>query len=144
MGTQVEGTVEIAADPHAVMAVIADVAHYPEWTSGITAVEVLGTGADGRPSRARMQLDAGPVRDTYVVDYTWDDRSVSWTLVEGDMLTAMDGAYDVEPADGGSLVRFRLEVDVKVPLLGMLKRKAAKLIVDAALGGLKSRVEGGP
>jgi ribosome-associated toxin RatA of RatAB toxin-antitoxin module len=138
-----EGTVHVDADPRAVMAVIADVARYPEWTRGITEVEVLTSGPDGRPATARMRLDAPPVRDTYVVAYTWSDHAVSWQLVEGDMLTAMDGAYEVEAAGSGTDVRFRLAVDVRVPILGILKRKAAKAVVDTALVDLKKRVEAG-
>ncbi len=36
-----------------------------------------------------------------------------------------------------------LTVDVKIPMLGMIKRKAEKVIIDRALAGLKKRVESG-
>ena len=36
---------------------------------------------------------------------------------------------------------YQLAVDLELPLLGMLKRKAEKVIVDTALKGLKHRVE---
>jgi len=39
-------------------------------------------------------------------------------------------------------VTYRLAVDVKIPMLGMLKRKAEKVIIDTALKELKKRVEG--
>ena len=42
---------------------------------------------------------------------------------------------------GGTRVTYQLAVDVAVPLLGTLKRKAEKVIIDAALSGLKQRVE---
>ena len=38
-------------------------------------------------------------------------------------------------------VTYRLSVDVKIPMLGMLKRKAEKVIIDTALTELKKRVE---
>ena len=39
-------------------------------------------------------LDAGAVKDDYVLDYTWDgDRKVSWTLVKGQMQKRQDGSY---------------------------------------------------
>jgi hypothetical protein len=89
-------------------------------------------------------LDAAPIRDEYDLGYTWDgDRSVSWRLAEkGSMLTAMDGAYVLEPVDETrTRVTYQLAVDVSVPLLGMLKRKAEKVIIDTALKGLKKQVE---
>ena len=36
---------------------------------------------------------------------------------------------------------YRLAVDLNVPMLGMFKRKAEKMIMDTALKGLKKRVE---
>ena len=42
---------------------------------------------------------------------------------------------------GGTEVTYRLTVDVKIPMLGMIERKAEKVIIDRALAGLKKRVE---
>ena len=41
----------------------------------------------------------------------------------------------------GTDVTYRLMVDLKIPILGMLRRKAEKVIIDTALKGLKKRVE---
>ena len=141
MAERTESSTIIAADASAVMAVIADLAAYPQWSDGISAVEVLSTAEDGRPSRARFQL-SGVVRDTYELDYSWDaDRSVRWTLVRGDMLRSMEGSYELTPASGGTSVQYRLSVDLRIPMIGHLKRKAEKVIIETALKGLKQRVE---
>ena len=42
---------------------------------------------------------------------------------------------------GGTKVTYDLEVDLKIPMIGMLKRKAEKVIIDTALKELKKRVE---
>ncbi len=39
-------------------------------------------------------------------------------------------------------VTYRLAVDINMPMLGMFKRKAEKVIMDTALKELKKRVEG--
>ena len=58
------------------------------------------------------------------------------------MLTAMDGEYRLtDNGDGSTTVHYALSVDVKIPMIGMIKRKAEKVIVDTALKGLKKRVE---
>ncbi|CAB4901620.1 unannotated protein [freshwater metagenome] len=54
----------------------------------------------------------------------------------------MDGSYTlVDNGDESTKVEYRLAVDVKIPMIGMLKRKAEKVIVDTALKGLRKRVE---
>lgn len=133
----------IDAAPSAVMAVIADFDAYPAWATGVRQADVLATGADGRADHVRFTLDAAPIRDTYELLYTWDgDSSVSWRLAEkATVLTALDGTYALAVVDGGTRVTYQLAVDVAVPLLGTLKRKAEKVIIDAALSGLKQRVE---
>ena len=143
MAEQTESSIVIDASPEAVMEVIADLEAYPDWSDGITSVEVLAAGKDGRPSKARFHLSSGPIKDTYELDYTWKgDESVRWTLAKGDMLTMMDGSYTLtDNGDGSTTVGYRLAVDVKIPMIGMIKRKAEKVIVDTALKGLRKRVE---
>ena len=45
---------------------------------------------------------------------------------------------------GGTTVTYSLAVDLNIPMIGMLRRKAEKVIIDTALKGLKRRVEGAP
>jgi ribosome-associated toxin RatA of RatAB toxin-antitoxin module len=125
------------------MEVIADLGAYPDWSDGITSVEVLSSGPDGRPTQARFHLASGPIKDTYELDYTWQgDTSVRWILTKGDMLTMMDGSYTLtDNGNDSTRVEYRLAVDVKIPMIGMLKRKAEKVIVDTALKGLRKRVD---
>lgn len=132
----------IDADAARIMDVIADFDSYPSWATGVRSAEVTEAGAE-RPERVHFVLDASPIKDEYELAYTWQgDRAVSWNLAQkGSMLTAMDGSYELEPTDGGTRVTYRLAVEVAVPLLGMLKRKAEKVIIDTALSGLKRRVE---
>lgn len=144
MAEQTQSSIVINAAPSAIMDVIADLPSYPQWSDGITEVTVLALYEDdNRPADARFNLNSGAIKDTYELEYDWDeDRSVSWTLTKGDMLTAMDGTYELVPnGDGTTTVNYRLAVDVKIPMIGMIKRKAEKVIVDTALKGLKKRVE---
>jgi hypothetical protein len=138
----------IDAAPAAVLEVIADFEKYPDWTGAVKEVTVLDRLPDGRGSRVRFVLDAGAIRDTYVLDYTWDvdelgTGTLSWGLVESTVLKALDGAYTLTADKGGTDVRYSLAVDLRIPMLGMLRRKAEKAIIDAALNELKKRVESG-
>ena len=144
MAEQTESSIIIDASPSQVMAVIADLAAYPQWSDGITDVTVLSIyDEDQRPADARFSVNSGPIKDTYELEYDWTgDAKVTWTLTKGDMVTAMDGEYVLTAnPDGTTTVVYRLAVDVRIPMIGMLKRKAERVIVDTALKGLKQRVE---
>ncbi|MGW7352813.1 SRPBCC family protein [Streptomyces sp. NPDC054784] len=146
MAEHTSSSITIDAAPAEVMGVISDFGRYPEWTGEVKEAEVLSTGADGRAEEVRLLLDAGAIKDEHTLAYEWTGaHQVSWSLVTSQMLRALDGSYALAPLDGGARteVTYRLTVDVKIPMLGMIKRKAEKVIIDRALDGLKKRVESG-
>lgn len=142
MANSTQSSIDIAADPEQVMAVIADLERYPEWVDALGTVEVL-TRSEGRPETVRMVLEHKLLSDDYTVGYAWQPDLVSWKLIQGRTLKAMDGSYRVSPAAAGSTVTYTLSVDVTLPLPGLLKRTAEKTIIDTALKGLKRQVEKG-
>ena len=143
MADQTTSSIVIDADPRSIMEVIADFDSYPQWVQGVKKAEVVEERDSGRADRVYFELDASPIKDQYTLRYTWHDPdSVTWTLVDGKMLKAMDGAYELEERSvGGTEVTYRLAVDIAIPMIGMLRRKAEKVILDTALTGLKTRVE---
>ncbi|MFN8096725.1 MAG: SRPBCC family protein [Dermatophilaceae bacterium] len=147
MADSTQSSILIEADAGMVLDVIADLEAYPEWASEVVAVSILTEEGDGWPDRARFTLDAGIIKDTYILDYEWDIRAdgtgaVSWELVEASVLKRMDGTYTLIATDEGwTDVSYQLTVDLKIPVLGMLKRKAERVIIDTALTELKKRVE---
>ncbi|MDT0277902.1 SRPBCC family protein [Blastococcus goldschmidtiae] len=143
MAEQSTQSIVVEAPAADVMAVIADFPAYPQWVSAAKQVEVLDEGRDGRARRVHFVLDAGAVKDDYVLDYTWDgDRKVSWTLVSGQMQKRQDGSYTLVETGGRTEVTYSITIDLSIPMLGMIKRKAEKVILDTALKELKKRVEG--
>ncbi|MDP3713685.1 MAG: SRPBCC family protein [Mycobacteriales bacterium] len=142
MADQASSTITIDAPTDEVLAVIADIASYPEWTGQIKSAEVVETGADGKPSQARFVMDAGVLKDEYVLAYDWRADGVSWELVgKSTVQKSQQGSYTLAAKGGGTEVTYRLAVDIAMPMLGMFKRKAEKMIMDSALKELKKRVE---
>ncbi|MEU1669192.1 SRPBCC family protein [Streptomyces sparsogenes] len=144
MAEHTSSSITIEAAPADVMEVIADFDRYPEWSGEVKEADVLTKDDQGRAEKVRMLLDAGAIKDDYTLEYTWTgDNQVSWSLVKSQMLRSLDGSYRLAPLDGGKRteVTYQLTVDVKIPMLGMIKRKAEKVIIDRALAGLKKRVE---
>jgi carbon monoxide dehydrogenase subunit G len=143
MADQSTQSITIDAPPAAIMAVIGDFDAYPEWAGSVKSAEVLSTGPDGRAAQVKFQLDAGPVKDEYVLDYSWTgDERVDWQLVRATMQKSQQGSYVLVPRGASTEVTYHLAVDLVIPMLGMLKRKAEKVIMDTALKELKKRVEG--
>jgi len=141
---QATSTITIAAGQAEIMAVIADFDRYPEWAGFIKRIEVLETGADGRGKVVHWVLDAGVVKAEYDLGYTWHgDDKVEWKVIKG-TLKQNDGSYTLRDlGDGSTEVTYVLVVDLGIPMLGMFKRKAEKVIMDTALKELKKRVEAG-
>jgi len=146
MADKTFSSIGVSATREKVMGVIADFGSYPDWATGVQSAEVLETGPDGRPRRVRFGLDAGVIRDSYVLAYEWDgDAGVRWRLDEpGSMVTEMSGAYLLASDGPGTKVSYELAVGTRVPMIGLLKRRAEKTIITTALKGLKSRAESNP
>jgi uncharacterized protein YndB with AHSA1/START domain len=143
MADQSTQSIVIDAPPADVMAVIADFPAYPQWVAAAKKVEVVEAGDDGRARQVHFVLDAGAVKDDYVLEYTWTgDSRVTWSLVKGQMQKRNDGSYSLAETDGGTEVTYSITIDLSIPMLGMIKRKAEKVILDTALKELKKRVEG--
>jgi ribosome-associated toxin RatA of RatAB toxin-antitoxin module len=143
MAEQTESSIVIDAAPADIMAVIGDFPSYPEWAKGVQVAKVVEGDPDGWAEQVFFSLDVSPIKDEYTLAYEWDGYDeVTWTLVEGKMLRALDGAYVLRDLGNGSTeVTYRLSLDVTIPLIGMLKRKGEKILIDTALKGLKKRVE---
>jgi ribosome-associated toxin RatA of RatAB toxin-antitoxin module len=142
MAEQTTSSIIVDATPAQVMEVIADFPAYPEWAQGMKEAEVVEQGPDGRAEQVHFELEAAPIKDSYTLAYDWQgDSAVRWNLVEGRMLKAMEGAYELRPSGDGTEVTYRLAVELSIPMIGMLRRKAEKVIIDTALKGLKKRVE---
>jgi ribosome-associated toxin RatA of RatAB toxin-antitoxin module len=144
MADQTESCITVAAEPAAVMAVIGDFESYPAWTGSVKEVEVVARDGQGRPEQVRYVLDAGAIKDDYTLRYDWrSPTELRWSLVRGSILKTLDGVYELRATgQGGTDVHYRLTVDVSIPMIGMIKRKAEKVIIDTALKELKKRVEG--
>lgn len=144
MAEQSTQSIDVDAAPEQIMAVIADLNAYPEWAKAVRETEVLAVDEAGRAEQVKFTLDSGPVKDVYTLEYDWadDGLSVSWHLVRGQMQKSQEGRYLLEPRGDGTRVTYTLSVELALPMIGLLRRKAEKMIMDTALKELKRRAEG--
>jgi carbon monoxide dehydrogenase subunit G len=143
MADQTQGSIDIDADPKAIMAVIENYEAYPEWAGQIKKVDVRERDESKRGKRVYYEVSQGPMKADYTLEYTYkpNDGGVSWVFVEGHGLRDLQGDYTLEPRGDQTHVTYKAKVDITIPMLGMIKRKMEKLVIDTALKGLKKRVE---
>jgi ribosome-associated toxin RatA of RatAB toxin-antitoxin module len=136
-------SISVAADPGTVFAVAVDLEDYPEWVGDLKSVVVTERDKNGRPLVATFRAAAFGRSSTYTLRYDYQEAPtvLSWVMVEGDLTSRLDGSYRFEPADGGTLVTYQLEVELRVPIPGFVKQRAAQRIQGTALRELKARAE---
>lgn len=118
---------------------------YPEWSSQIKSSEALERDDQGRVTKVKMSIDAGMMKDRLTLDYDWSaaPNKLSFSLDEADLLTGMDGIYSISSVDADTTqVTYELEVSLSMPIPAMMRQKAEKATIDAALSELKKHLEG--
>ncbi len=144
MAEHAEGSIEIRATPKEVMAVVVDFESYPDWVGNLEEVEVVERDRRGRGSVVAFKLRTAVMSAEYRLAYRYAPREagVSWTY-RGGTLQDLSGSYELEPLGDATRVTYRLDVELGMPLPGLVKRQAARQIVRSALNDLKRRVESG-
>ena len=121
-----------------------DFESYPEWARDVSEAKILETDDEGRGTEVEFRAAALGKSIRYVLEYDYSELpdAFSWQFVEGDMLRRLDGTYRFEPEGPDSTrVHYDLAVELAVPLPGLVKRRAAGLIMGSALKELKKQVE---
>jgi len=134
----------VAAPPEQCFAVVGDVERYPEWAADIKEVIVKSRDSEGRPQEVTFRAGAFGRSTSYTLayDYSGAPQSLAWKQTAGDLTSKLDGDYRFDSAgDGATEVTYTLEVELRVPLPGFIKRRAQSRIMHTALEELKSRVE---
>jgi len=127
-----------------VQKVLFELDKYPEWSAQIKSAEALARDDQGRITKVKMSIDAGMMKDRPVLDYDWSQapNKLSFSLDEADLLTSMDGVYTITAIDEDTTeVSYELEVALSMPVPAVMRQKAEKATIDAALAQLKSHLE---
>ena len=133
----------IDAPPARCFEVALDFERYPEWAADIKDVKVLDRDDQGRGTRVSYRAAAMGRSAHYTLAYEYgeDPLSMRWVLEEGDIMRQLDGEYRFETAGDSTEVTYELVVELVIPLLGFIKRRAESKIMGTALRELKRRVE---
>lgn len=138
-------TVTIDAPLADVQKALFELDKYPEWSSQIKSAEALARDDENRITKVKMSIDAGMMKDRVTLDYDWSQApaKLTFTLDDADLLTSMEGMYSLKSIDEDTTeVTYQLEVSLSMPIPAMMRQKAEKATIDAALSQLKAHLEG--
>jgi len=141
--TATEQTV-VAASPERCYRVAADFESYPQWAADVKEVTVDERDEQGKPLVVTYRAAAFGRSTSYTLSYDYGQapRVLSWMQTKGDLTTKLDGRYEFEQVgDDETQVTYHLEVELKVPIPGFVKRRAETRIRQTALRELRARVE---
>jgi hypothetical protein len=133
-------SIDIAVPPAAVLDAIADIEGMVSWSSIHQSAEVINRYDDGRPRQVRMTVKLMGISDDQIVEYTWSDNTVAWTLLESSQQKAQDAEYRLTETDNGTHVEFDMSLDLKIPVPGLLVKRGQKAVLETATKGLRDQL----
>jgi uncharacterized membrane protein len=139
-----KSVITIGAPIEQVQKTLFELDKYPEWSTQIKSSEALDRDDQGRVTKVKMSIDAGMMKDRLTLDYDWSQApsKLSFSMEDADLLTSMDGIYTITSIDEDTTeVTYELEVSLSMPIPAMMRQKAEKATIDAALAQLKSHLE---
>ncbi len=95
--------------------VVVDYERYPEFVPGIRACRVRATTPE---KQVEYELDIGIKRIRYVLRHVeLPPRSVSWSLVGGDMMKVSNGSWELSGEDDNTKAIYSVEIQISRPPL---------------------------
>ncbi len=144
MSDSSSSTISIDAPLASVTEALFALEKYPEWSTSIKSAEAVARDDQGRITKVKMSIDAGMMKDRVILDYDWSGAPghLSFSLDDADLLTGMDGSYTIKSIDEDTTeVTYELAVSLSMPIPAMMRQKAEKATIDAALAQLKATLE---
>lgn len=139
---EIARSVDIAASPERVWAVMADVTRWPEWTASVTSVELFDGDAlrvGGRAVVTQPQLP--PAR--FTVTSLEPGRGFVWKT--GSFVVRATARHEIEATPTGSRVTLAVRFGGLLGwLAGLPYRKLTRAYLELEAEGLKARSEASP
>ena len=136
---------QIQAPIEQVREILFNLEGYPSWSSAIKTVEVLERDSSSRPTKLTLKVEAGVLKDRPTLVYDWSKapNEISFSLEEADLMTQMDGKYEIKDnGDDSVTVTYSLSTALTMPVPDLMRRKVEKSTIEQSLSELKQKLEG--
>ena len=128
------------ASPEAILDTLADVEALPSWSTLHRRAEVLDRYPDGRPHHVKATVRLLGVTDKEVLEYRWGDNWVVWDAEHTFQQRGQHAEYNLTREGDLTRVRFDIIVDPSAPIPNFLVKRAKRIVLEAAIDRLRSRV----
>jgi ribosome-associated toxin RatA of RatAB toxin-antitoxin module len=133
----------IHADAAHCYGVASDFEQYPSWAQDVKEATVRARDAAGRATEVEFRASAlgRSTHYTLAYDHSGAPHRLTWKLLKGDIMRAVDGGYTFSSTGPTSCeVSYDLSIELIVPIPGFVKRRAEVRILST-LEELKARAE---
>ncbi|MDR3664366.1 MAG: SRPBCC family protein [Mycobacterium sp.] len=130
----------IDASPEAIMDALADLDEVSQWSSLHREIHVLDRYPDGRPHHAKATVKIMGITDKELLEYHWGEDWMVWDASDTFQQRGQHAEYKLTREGDQTRVRFDIIVDLVAPIPEFLLRRARKLVLDAAVDRLRTRV----
>lgn len=128
------------ASPAAILAALADIDEVPNWSNLHRCTEVLDRHPDGRPHHVSATVKIMGITDRELLEYHWGEDWMVWDAQGTFQQRGQHGEYKLIREGDRTRVRFDLIIELAAPIPEFLLRRARKMVLDAAVDRLRSRV----
>lgn len=128
------------ASPEAILDALADIDEVPTWSTLHRSAEVVDRHPDGRPHHVKATVKIMGITDKEMIEYHWGEDWMVWDAQDTFQQRGQHGEYKLIREGDRTRVRFDLIIDLVAPIPEFLLRRAKKMVLDAAVDRLRTRV----
>jgi hypothetical protein len=128
------------ASPEAILDALADIDEVPTWSTLHRSAEVVDRHPDGRPHHVKATVKIMGITDKEMLEYHWGDDWMVWDAQDTFQQRGQHGEYKLVREGDRTRVRFDLIIDLAAPIPEFLLRRAKKMVLEAAVDRLRTRV----
>lgn len=128
------------ASPEAILDALADIDEVPTWSTLHKSAEVVDRHPDGRPHHVKATVKIMGFTDKELLEYHWGEDWMVWDAQDTFQQRGQHGEYKLIREGDRTRVRFDLIIDLAAPIPEFLIRRAKKMVLDAAVDRLRTRV----
>lgn len=123
-----------------VFKVLSDLESYPDFMTGVEKVEVEEENGDEIVARYDLNLIK---KFSYTLRHKIQaPDKISWSLVSGDFMSKSDGAWELKDlGDGQTEVSYKIDVDFKVKVPGMISKKLVSSNLPSMMKSVKEKAK---
>jgi hypothetical protein len=137
----IDQTATTSAEPSVVYALLRDGASWPEW-SPLGSFELERAAEDEPEGLGAIRVfRTGRITNREEIVELVPNRRFSYAQLSGLAIRGYRGDVDLEPTDGGTLIRWHSSFDPKVPGTGWLYRRQLSSFIEQTVKGLAARAD---